>query len=107
MFLVYYLATETNPELGGIDDHTLEWYLLVATGILAAITLATALVTGLLAWVSWKLYKIDAEKTEKIVSESGTVANNSINSMEHVAVNALSHPERVRRMNRIRRGRGI
>lgn len=107
MFLAYYLATETNPELGGIEDHTLEWYLLVATGTLAAITLATALVTALLAWVSWKLYKIDAEKTEKLSSDNKEVANNSLNSMESVAVAAISHRDRIRQMNRIRKGRGI
>lgn|SRR5512138_3905475 len=97
-------VSEKPIEIAGIESHTLEWYLVWSTVALAVVTLVTALITGLLTWVSWKLYKVDAEKNKQLIDKSAEVANNSIDSMEHVAVTAITHSDRVRRMKRLRKG---
>jgi ABC-type bacteriocin/lantibiotic exporter with double-glycine peptidase domain len=96
-----------SAELAGVESHTLEWYLVWSTVALTVVTLTTTLVTALLSWVSWKQYKVEAEKS-KVVSDNATsVANNSVDSMEHVAVVALTHRERVRAMKHLRKGSGV
>lgn len=60
---------------------------LSASFFLSAATIA-------LTWVSWKLYKIDAQKTT-------VVAKESIDSMRDVALTALTHEDRVRQLKHI------
>lgn len=95
-----YVLSEKQIEIGDIESHTLEWYLVWSTVALAIVTLATAIVTGLLTWISWKTYKVEAEKT-------ASIANNSIDSIEHVAVVAMTHADRVKKMKHLRRGTDV
>lgn len=66
-------------------EHTAELLVIVST-------IALTVVTALLTFVSWKLYKVDAEKT-----------NNAIDSMEHVAITAITHEDRLRQLKAIER----
>lgn len=99
------MLTEETTKVAGLSEgnHTLEWYLVWSTVGLGLATLSGMLVTMLLTWVSWKLYKVDAARSET----SAKVANNSIDSMEHVAVVALTHEDRIRQMKLLRKGRGV
>jgi hypothetical protein len=73
------------------SSHLLEWLLVITT---VALTIPTAL--G--AWISWKLYKVDSEKTKEI-------ANNAIDSIESVAKVAITHEDRVRELKAVSRKR--
>lgn len=70
-------------------EHMTEWLVIVST-------IALTIVSTALTWVSYKLYKVDADKT-------ASIANNSIDSMEHVAITAITHEDRVRAIKRFRR----
>lgn len=96
-----WLAQEV--QIGGIESHTLEWYLVWSTIVLAVVTLATAIVTGLLTWISWKTYKVEAEKTVNQTNKTIELANNSVDSMEHVAVTAIDSAARHRELRRLSR----
>jgi hypothetical protein len=102
--IITWLA-EASPSGG--DSHTLEWWLIWSTVVLALVTLATAIVTGLQTWISWKTYKVESEKTNNAINKSSDVSEHAIDGMEHVAVVAITHNERVRQMKHIRKGKGV
>jgi hypothetical protein len=84
--MISVLASETvAPEN---VSHVLELFVILST-------IALTIVTVALTWISYKLYKVDSEKVSSI-------ANNSIDSMEHVAITAITHEDRVRQLKRIR-----
>lgn len=67
-----------------MDAHVIELSIVVST-------IALTIVTALLTWVSWKLYKVDADKT-----------NHSIDALENVAITAITHEDRVRQLKAIK-----
>ena len=86
------LAEAATTEGHGIEPHitTGELYLIIATFALTAVTLATAIVTYMLWKVTARTLAHETDKAAEVATASietaGDVANNAIDSIEHVAI---------------------
>lgn len=81
------LAAAASAEAAADSSHMLEWILALATTALAIVT----------AWAAYVTAKL-ARATER---DAATLANNSVDSMENVAVTALDHFSRTQELRRL------